>query len=120
MSLNHEQQEIAETLYRKWEAQKRVNCFHRQLCRVATALEALSKAIRSELEGGDDRLLLKKVQENGFTADPANLVYGGGDVHDLPAPDALESPRRWLPLCATGPRGRGGSSHGALKLGEGE
>ena len=89
MGLNHEQQEIAETLYRQWEAQKRVNCFHRQLCRTAGSLEVLSKAIRSELDGGNDRAIVRCVGGQSFSVDPANQVAGRSVTHDLPTADEL-------------------------------
>ena len=89
MALDKEQQEIAETLYRQWADQKDVNCHRRQLCRIAEALEALSKAIRSELEGGDDRAEVRRVQDQSFSADPASQVAGKRVVHELPEASEL-------------------------------
>ena len=89
MSLNKEQQEIAETLYRQWADQKQVNCHRRQLCLIAVDLEALSKAIRSELDGGNDRAIVRCIGGQSFSIDPANQVAGRSVTHDLPTVDEL-------------------------------
>ena len=83
------QQEIAETLYCQWAAQKELNCYRRQLCRAAKTLGVLSKAIETELAGGPGRPLVTRVRDQRFTVDPANLVAGGGDTHDLPTVEEL-------------------------------
>ena len=57
MSLDQEQQEIAETLYHAWKAEKDNYCAKRRMTRVADALDGLAKAIRSELAEGIARCL---------------------------------------------------------------
>ena len=89
MGLNKEQREVAETLYRQWADQKQVNCHSRQLSRIASDLEALSKAIRSELEGRNDRAIVRRVKDQSFSVDPANRVAGRNVTHDLPTADEL-------------------------------
>ena len=90
MALTPQQQEIAETLIRAWSAKKEMNCYRRQLCRVAEALDTLSKSIRAELGGEANHPLVKCVRSSqSFTVDPVNRVAGGGDMHDLPTADEL-------------------------------
>ena len=89
MALNADEQEIAETLYRQWAAQKQVNCYRHQLCRVAEALNVLSESIKAELEGGPERPVVRRVRGQGFTVDPANQEIWSSDRHDLPAADEL-------------------------------
>ena len=89
MTLDPDDQEIAETLLRHHKAQKQVNCSRRRLCRTAESLEALSKAITSELEGKQDHLVMKHTQAQVFSVAPANQTMGKPDTYELPNTDDL-------------------------------
>ena len=60
MALDDHELEVAETLYRAWQARKHRDCFKRQLCRAADALRTLGQAVQSELDGGDQRATLRE------------------------------------------------------------
>ena len=89
MTLNPEDQEIAETLLRHYKAQKQVSRYRRRLCRMAESLVALSKAITSELEGEQGHQVMKHAQAQVFLVAPANQTLGKPDAYDLPNADDL-------------------------------
>lgn len=68
--LNAKDQEIAETLFRAWSAEKRTECAKRQLGRIAEALAGISQAINAELNGKGKEVLLPQ-PGGGFAVGPA-------------------------------------------------
>ena len=91
MSLVPEDQEIAETLLRKWKGQKEVNCYRRQLTRVTEAFDVLSAGIKSELEGKQEHKVVRRQDGGtGFSSIPINRVGGRIETYDLPTSDELE------------------------------
>ena len=89
MTLTPNEQDIAETLLRKWKAQKDVSRYRRKLNCVAESLTALSEAIKSELEGGQSRAIVKRQQGQVFSVNPVNQIGGRIETHDLTKADEL-------------------------------
>ena len=100
MTLNEQQQEIAETLYHAWKACKDHACLERRLSRIADDLQNLSCAIRSELEGGQARKLVRYQQEQTFDITVANQSVGNRKTIELPTVDTLRSlTDQWRSAC---------------------
>ena len=91
MNLDDQQQQIAEKLYHAWKAREDHACLQRNLNRVADALEAIAKAIRSELEGGQSRNVVRRTAGQEFDTTTANQVTGPRAVYELPDADYLAS-----------------------------
>ena len=101
MSLDDRQQEIAETLFHAWQARRDHACVQRRLTRIADSLEGIAVAIRSEMEGGQARRVVRRQQGQKFDTTKDNQTMGPRDVHELPTADELAAlTDQWRSACS--------------------
>ena len=76
--MNEKEQRQAEVLLRHWQAKKLVAQLRCQMSRAARTYKTLADALDSELEGGDDRRMARRVTGgSGFTVLRANEMSVG-------------------------------------------